>query len=69
MQKEFIGLRSANGKTEYNARAILGDALAESLEINRWYTLEELNPRILLGDIAKVERELKMKWQRVSIND
>lgn len=38
-RKPWIGLRSGNGKEEWNARLALGDATAESLTVGSYVTL------------------------------
>jgi hypothetical protein len=59
---QWIGLVSPQGHVEYNARFVLGEKAAESLENGKWYTNEELNGFFLKDSSGAVEKNIK-KWR------
>lgn len=68
MSEEFIGLRNDDATIEYNARFILGNERAESLESSKWYTFKELQPDIFFDTCAQ-NKDKKHKWRKIGIND
>lgn len=67
----WIGLVRNDGKEEWNARFILGDAAAEKLEAGKMYTSKELIERAHTSEVwadgkiykAKPNLDPKRRWR------
>ena len=62
MYVKYVGLLREDRKVEYNARFVLGDNIAETLEYGKTYDLKDFNTT-LIGDSHS--KDYKMKWKCV----
>lgn len=72
---KFIGLLREDKKVEYNARFVLGNKIAESLEYGKLYSNEDFEKMGAFPMYAQtcsqnpILKDEKMRWRCVDINN